>query len=194
MKARHIVMLAALAITAWLASFGDKTPSGGVAEPVKRPASSKSASAPHSVATATNVDNVSGSGSAAESGASSKQKHKPEVEILALRDRTELIGGASSGNGGNLFTSQSWAPPPPPVKAGPPPPPTAPAMPFTFLGKKHEDATWEVYLAHSETTLIVREGSMIEGTYRVESIKPPLLTVIYLPMNQRQTLPIGDAE
>ena len=194
MKARHMVMLAALAVTAWLAFFGDKTPSGGVAEPTKRSVPSKNTATPHTEASAASVDNVEGSGRTAENGASVKQKHKPEVEILALRDRTELIGGASSGNGGNLFTSQSWAPPPPPVKAGPPPPPTAPAIPFTFLGKKHEDATWEVYLAHSETTLIVREGSMIEGTYRVESIKPPLLTVIYLPMNQRQTLPIGDAE
>ena len=192
MKKRHIVMLAALAVTAWPALFGDKTPNGGIATPVERSGRSKGTAVQSAGARA---DDVTNGNSASESSSDKRKKAKREVTILALRDRTELIGGASSGNSGNLFTSQSWAPPPPPpAKAGPTLPPTAPAIPFTFLGKKHEDAAWEVYLAHGETTLIAREKSTIEGTYRVDSIKPPLLTLTYLPMSQQQTLPIGDAE
>lgn len=194
MKPRHMLMLAALAVAAWFAFFGDKTPNSDVAEPAKRSAaasaSAKNAPAQRSAAAASDD-----TPRATEKDGAAK-KHKRDIVILAVHDRKELIGGASSGNIAGLFGTQSWTPPPPPppVNAGPPPPPTAPELPFTFLGKKNEDAKWEVYLAHGDTTLIVQEKSVIEGTYRVDSIKPPLLTLTYLPMNQQQTLPIGGTE
>ncbi len=192
MKPRHVLILAALAATSWLAFFGGKASDEGIAKPVERTGSSKASSAQRTVAASDN----SNSGDRRTDGSTSlKRKDKPEIAILALRDRTELIGGASSGSDAGLFGAQSWAPPPPPpAKPGPPPPPTAPAMPFTFLGMKHEDAVWEVYLAKGDTTLIVHEQSVIEGTYRVDSIKPPALTLTYLPMNQKQTLTIGEAD
>ena len=98
-----------------------------------------------------------------------------------------------------MFTSQSWTPPPPPppptsAKAEPPPPPEAPALPFTYLGKKLEAGNWEVFLARGEKTYIVRDKIVIDGTYRVESIKPPTLSVTYMPLNTLQELSIGGAE
>lgn len=190
MKPRHLLMLIGLAVAAWLALFGDKTPSGGIAAPVTRATENRSTDAQRAETIANRAD---GAAHAAESGP--KPKHKADITILALRDRAELIGGASSGDNGNLFGQQSWAPPPPPpAKPAPPQPPTAPTLPFTYLGKKNEDAAWEVYLAHGDTTLIVHENTVIEGTYRVDSISPPMLHLTYLPLNQGQDLPIGDAE
>jgi hypothetical protein len=36
-----------------------------------------------------------------------------------------------------------------------------------------------------------REKTVIQGTYRIESIKPPVLTLTYLPLNKAQTITIG---
>jgi hypothetical protein len=66
-------------------------------------------------------------------------------------------------------------------------------LPYTFLGQKLEDGAWEVYLAHGDQTFIVHEKSMIEDIYQVESIKPPTLTLTYMPLKQTQTLTIGGA-
>lgn len=190
MKARHLLMAAGVAIAAWLALFADRTPNGSVAEPVVRagakPIPRETAAIPNTAAP------LVGSAATGNDG----RKGKPEPVILALRARAELIGGASAGNKADpLFGSQSWVPPPPPPpKPVAPPPPTAPAVPYAFIGKKLEDGAWEVYLSKGEHTFIVRDKSVIEDTYRVEAIKPPTLTLTYLPLNQMQTLPIGGVD
>lgn len=173
MTARRILMAAALAIAAWLALFGDKTPTDSIAEPVAR-----AADRPAQNSTPVQAD---------------KSPHEPV--ILALQSRDTLVGGASADKPANgLFDSQNWTPPPPPPpKPAPPPPPTAPPLPFTYLGKKIEDGVWEVYLSQGEQTLIARAQSTIDGIYRVESIQPPTLSLTYLPLNQTQTLTIGEA-
>lgn len=91
-----------------------------------------------------------------------------------------------------LFDSQTWTPPPPPPpKPTPPPPPVAPPLAFTVIGKKLEEGKWEVFLARGEQIFIAKEKAVLDNNYRVESIKPPTLTVTYLPLNQTQTLTIG---
>jgi len=112
--------------------------------------------------------------------------------LFHLQSRPSFISvqAADQANAASLFNSQTWTPPPPPPKPLPPPPPTAPPLPFTYLGKKIEDGVWEVYLARDEATYIVREQNVIEGIYRVDAIKPPTLSLTYLPLNQAQTLNI----
>jgi hypothetical protein len=198
MKPRHYLLAIALLVTAWFAFFADKTPGSGIAEPAERGAVSKKSPLSAKNAPATTPAVVPGSGVAGDANKSNADKNKarPEPVIMALRKRAELIGGASAANKGNgFFGSQNWnPPPPPPAKPIAPPPPTAPALPFAFLGKKLEDASWEVYLGRGDNTLIVHEKSEIDGIYRVESIKPPTLTLTYLPLNQMQTMPIGGAD
>jgi hypothetical protein len=75
-----------------------------------------------------------------------------------------------------------------------PPTPTAPSLPFTYLGKKAADGNWEVYLARGDDTVIVHEQSVIDATYRVEEVKPPTMTLVYLPLKLSQTLDIGAAD
>ena len=180
MKPRHLILAGGLAIAGWLALFGDKTPAGDIAEPVMRqqPAAAK----PEQIVQ--------------RAASTPETKTASAPDILVLQPRDQLIGGArAASEASTLFASQNWTPPPPPPpKPAPPPPPTAPPLPFTYLGKKSEDGAWEVYLGRGEQTYIVREQSVIDGMYRIESIKPPTLSVTYMPLNQIQVLTIGGDE
>ena len=123
---------------------------------------------------------------------------KPEVReqapgsgpmILALRPRQ------TSERVANSFAPHDWTPPPPPrPKPVAPPPPTAPPLPYKVIGKKFEDGTWQVFLARQDQVFVVKPQDTLENTYRVEETKPPVMTLTYLPLQQRQTLPIGAAE
>jgi hypothetical protein len=179
MKTRHLIMAIVLAVAAWLAFFGDKSPSTKVSSPVVRKAVTSKTTA---MENPTN-QNIQDS--------SNKTIHV--IEILALQERETLIGSThrkSSGKG--LFGSQNWTPPPPPTPpAAPPPPPMAPPLPYTYIGKKFENNRWEVYLARGEQTYIVLENTVLENIYHVDSIKPPTLSLTYLPLQQIQTLTIG---
>jgi len=174
MKPRHIALGAALALAAGLVVFGDNTPEDAVAEPVER-------------APATPRARVAASRDAAPA-------------ILRLLPRETLIGGdddrfGQDGEGDPVFARQDWTPPPPPTPPAeatqPPPAPSAPPLPFTYIGKSLQEGRWEIYLARGERTYLVQEAAVIDGAYRVDAIKPPLLTLTYLPLNQVQQLNIG---
>lgn len=176
MNKRQAILGAALAVAGWLALFGDKSPANDIAEPVARAAAQRLPAE---------------RGPAAPAKATAKSDAEPT--ILALQPRETLIGPTlEEKKAASLFNSHSWTPPPPPPpKPPPPPPPAAPPMPFTYIGKKLEDSTWEVYLARGDQLVIVNTNSVIDNTYRVESIRPPQLVLTYLPLNQQQTLTIG---
>jgi hypothetical protein len=64
-------------------------------------------------------------------------------------------------------------------------------VPYVVLGKKREGGTWEVYLARGQTIFVAAAGTVLEGSYRVDRIEPPTLSLTYLPLGHRQVLPIG---
>lgn len=179
MKTYQMVMALALAGSAGLALFGDNAPVADIAEPVTR-AAALNAPAPRA---AKNAD-------AAPAG----------VAILRLTPRAQLVGDAGDATfaaGEGVFMGQDWNPPPPASSAAsnaPPPPPMAPPMPFQFIGKAVADGVWEVYLARGDKTYSVRNQSVIEGSYRVDKIAPPLMSLTYLPLNQQQQMNIGVLE
>ena len=171
MKPRHLAMGAALLVAAGLVFFGDKSPDTGVAEPVERARVARAPAAPL----------------VANAGV--------EPAILRLLPRDALLGDDAK-NGADLFGSQNWNPPPPPPsvntgKLPPPPPPMAPPLPFTLIGKSVGSGVYEVYLARGEKVYLAREKDTIDGTYRVDKIVPPMMTLTYLPLNQVQQLNIG---
>lgn len=176
MKPYQVAMVLALAGAAGLVLFGDNAPSGGIAEPVTR-AADAAAPAPRRAAPGV--------------------KPQAEAAILHLKPRAELVGEAGDATfaaGEGVFVGQDWnppPPPPPPPSRTPPPPPMAPPMPFTYIGKALADGAWEVYLSRGDKTYSVRLQTVIDGTYRVDRIAPPLLTVTYLPLNQQQQMNIG---
>jgi hypothetical protein len=167
---------------AYLAVFGDKTPSASgqsVAEPLAK-----------------FVAQVGGQPAAAvprppRAGAevTSAAKAPPALGALVLRD--ELIRRSPAAPV-DLFSTRNWTPLPPPMAAAPEGAPTAPPLPYAYMGKKLEGGQWEVYLARDEMTYIVRQGGSLEGTYSVERIDPPTMTLIYRPLGQTQSLVIGE--
>jgi hypothetical protein len=172
MKPRHVALGAALALAAGLVVFGDTTPEDAVAEPVER--------AP----------------AAPRARIAAKENAAPA--ILRLLPRESLIGGddrfGQDGEANPVFARQDWTPPPPPAppaEATQPPPPSAPPLPFTYIGKSLQEGRWEIYLARGERTYLVQEAAVIDGAYRVDAIRPPMLTLTYLPLNQVQQLNIG---
>ena len=76
----------------------------------------------------------------------------------------------------------------------PPPTPTAPPMPFGYLGRYQDAAKPIIFLTRSDRVLLVSEGDVIEGAYRVDGIVGSRLGLTYLPLNIRQSLDIGPAE
>ena len=185
MKPRHLVLGAALAGAALLAIFGDRSSDAEVAEAVERAPAARPLQAASSAAAAVRAP-VTAAPDARASGRS---------PILALVPRETLIGDSDEQfrQGDNaVFGRQDWTPPPPPpAPAPPPPPPSAPPLPFTFIGKSVADGAWEVYLARGDRTYVVRDKAVIDGTYRVDAIAPPLLTLTYLPLNKVQQINIG---
>ncbi|MFP3555506.1 hypothetical protein SB861_33050 [Paraburkholderia sp. SIMBA_049] len=115
------------------------------------------------------------------------------VAIASVRVREDR----SSSGTHLLFNTLMLAPPLPsaaPAQAEVPPLPSAPPMPFAYIGKQQSAGHWEVYLAHGDDTLIVHDQMLIDGDYRVDSIAPPNMTLVYLPLNLVQTLDIGNAD
>jgi hypothetical protein len=191
-RVRHAALGAALVGAVLLVAFGDRSPDGDVAEAVERPAQSAPAAALPAAAPA-QAARQEAKQEAADGAA-------PAQQILALVPREILIGdsgarfgaGENGDGGAGPFGRRDWTPPPPPPPPAPaPPPPVAPALPFAFIGKSVGDGVWEVYLARGDRTYVVRDKDVIDGTYRVEAIAPPVLTLTYLPLNQVQRLNIG---
>lgn len=119
----------------------------------------------------------------------------PEVTVRDLIPRDRLIAQRKPGTpAADLFASRSWAPAPAPQATTPTvqPPATPLPPPFAYLGKRRDDQGWQVYLGRGDLALIVREGETIEGGYRVESIKPPTLTLVRA--DNKQQIAIGEWE
>jgi hypothetical protein len=174
MQTRHILLAAALVASAALVIWGDTSPSQPVIEAVVRTPSAKPA-APTIVRTA-------------------GTKVTPVIAQLAPRTPESVDAPLAHTSEAALFASKDWSPPPAVVKPKPieaPPPPTAPPLPFTYLGKALSAGKWGVFLARGNQTFIVNSKSVIDGIYRVEAIEPPLLKLMYLPLNQVQQLNIG---
>jgi hypothetical protein len=193
MKPRHLVLGAGLLGAVLLVVFGDRAPESGVAEAVERPAA---VLRPVPAAAAITVAAPAAPAAVNHGPAAGRGKEQP---VLALVPREILIGDSDGRfgqgeNGAGVFGRRDWNPPPPPqpvAPPAPPPPPTAPPLPFTFIGKSVGAGAWEVYLARGERTYVVRADTVIDGTYRVDAIAPPVLTLTYLPLNQVQQLNIG---
>jgi hypothetical protein len=120
------------------------------------------------------------------------------VAIAALQARAP--GEEADGGHKKLFGTTLLAPPlPSSGAAGSDIPPLPPGLlgqdlPFTYIGKQSSDGRWQVFLSRGDDTLIVHEQTIIDGTYRVESIAPPTMTLVYLPTKLVQTLDIGSAD
>lgn len=70
------------------------------------------------------------------------------------------------------------------------PAPTPPPMPYRLAGQVVHDGAARVVLARDERVITVREGDKLDEDYRVESITPDGVTLVYLPLGAREQLPV----
>ncbi|EPJ2810762.1 hypothetical protein ACTHGN_003855 [Pseudomonas putida] len=102
----------------------------------------------------------------------------------------------------DLFPTQQWTKPKTlatvteqPVVAAPAvvPAPTAPALPFEFIGRMGDRDDLQIFLQSGEKLYVVRQGDVIEDTYRLDRVSASELSLVYLPLHQSQTLSVGSA-
>ncbi len=173
MNRRNLLLFGGLAVAAGVAVFGDRTPNGPAT--VEAVAHSPSSSAPAAPAPARSGD----------------RKHAAPA-ILALVPRQDLIGHAPPSEPPSLFGTRAlFEAQSDSAKDAAPVVDTLPPLPFTYLGKKFENGKWEIFLAIGDKTYFVREGTVIDSTYVVNAIRPPTMTMTFLPMKEMQTLSIG---
>lgn len=79
------------------------------------------------------------------------------------------------------------------ARSAPPPPPTAPPLPFTYMGKLLSGPEAKVFLALGDRNLVLREGDTVDSIYRVEKIDANAITLVYVPLDQRQTIVTGES-
>ena len=92
-----------------------------------------------------------------------------------------------------MFAGKTWIVTPPPPKPVPPAPPSAPPLPYAYRGKLAEEGEKvAVFLTKQGRSYVVREGEVIDKVYRVEEVRPPVMTLTYLPLNIKQSIPIGE--
>jgi hypothetical protein len=179
MKRQHIVMAVLFVSCALVLVFTSHSQDDAIVEATPR--------APGGPATR------SAAGSSAQADAGGARDANGVVSIASVHARADRLGAGAHA----LFNTRMLVPPLPsaaPPQADIPPLPNTPPMPFTYIGKQLAAGRWEVYLARGDDTLIVRDQMVIDGAYRVDSIAPPNLTLVYLPLKLVQTLDIGNAD
>lgn len=175
MKRNHIILGVLFVSTALTLVFTERNPSDPIVEAAPR---------------------AHASGAPPRGGSTSTSA---VVAIAALQARTARDAAVDDGHK-KLFGAILLAPPLPSAgTAGSDIPPLPSGslgqdMPFTYIGKQSSDGRWEVFLSRGDDTLIVHEQTIIDGAYRVESIAPPTMTLVYLPTKLVQTLDIGSAD
>jgi len=179
---RWMVLLALLAVSAWLAFFGDKTPAGLV-----RPRAGTVDRAKPGATMAPSTTSRTGAGR-------SPQAASEPVRIEALVQRRAWFE-PERPVAADLFGRAAWhvvAPPPlaPAQAAGTPPPALSPT--YKVAGKQYDGRQWEVFLLRDEDIFVVRSGQVIESIWRVERIEPPSMTLVHVSTGQQHRLSIGD--
>jgi hypothetical protein len=94
---------------------------------------------------------------------------------------------------GQPFDALSWAPAPKPTRivAAPPPKPVAPPVPYRIAGQVMHDGLNQVVLARDDRVFTVGEGEILDNTYRIEAIRPEGVTIVYLPLQERQQIQVA---
>jgi hypothetical protein len=103
---------------------------------------------------------------------------------FALRERAPV--GETQGT---LFGSRAWQPPASQIAAKPAAP-AIPPMPYRFAGKLLQDGKLQVFLSKGDATFPVKEGETVDGMYRVETIGEDRITLVYLPLKHKETIPV----
>jgi hypothetical protein len=122
-----------------------------------------------------------------------------QLEKLARTGLTEL--------GHNPFAGKSWEVSPllPPViptlkeddqtRNEVNQPSSAPSVPFRYMGRIQEEGERPVvFFTQGSQAYAVSEGDAIDDSYRLESVTPTQLVLVYLPLKARQIVDVSSLE
>jgi hypothetical protein len=133
-------------------------------------------------------------GSVGAATAPQQIKKSSTIDVLRIRPRD----ADEDDDGAKVFASTQWTPVLAKTVAAPAnatPPVSAdtqlPPLPFKLLGRYQEDGQDLVFLQFNDQNLVVRVGDTIADHYKVQSLKGPMLTLLYTPLNQPQTMDVG---
>jgi hypothetical protein len=129
------------------------------------------------------------------------QPARAQVERPLAENRQEAVPGAATQSYLPHSRQGLMADPrdlfevdrPPPRSTAPArkPAPVAPPLPYAYMGKMLQDGELTVFLTRQDKPYVVKVGDVLDQQYRVEAIQPPLMTLTYLPLQQKQLLNIG---
>lgn len=173
MTRRHLLLLLGLLVSAGLVLFGDNVPEDET-----------------DIAT----ERVQATTRASKNPLTTSDGDGQAVMTLLPRRPLQPLPKEWPDRPPRLFAAHSWASTAAPVAAVDPGPPTAPPLPFVYLGMKRDEAALYVFLAAGDKTYVVRQGDVLADIYKIESIEPPTMKLVYLPLQQVQTLQIGVIE
>ena len=170
---RMLLMLPVLALAAYLALFGDKTPDGESVGVARRAEQSAEGATPVAEAEDT-AEDASG--------------------LLRVASRKNLVERAAQDSGIDLFSSRAANAPQENEQAAENLQQQAPSFPFNYIGKQYDGKRWQVFLDKGDATLVVAAGATIEGDFRVKAINPPNMQVVHVPTKHELSIHIDDAQ
>jgi len=120
-------------------------------------------------------------------GGQGESSAQARAERYALPERAAL--GTQRAD---LFGTRSWQPPSAPSGAAArgPSAPRVPPLPYRYAGQSLHEGQMKVYLAKGDRVFPIRAGDTLEGTYRVQEIEKTRITLLYLPLGRKQTIPV----
>ena len=66
--------------------------------------------------------------------------------------------------------------------------PSAPPLPYRFAGRLVRDGTLQIFLARGDVAIPIKQGQILDGAYRVEAIGEDRVTLVYLPLNHKDSI------
>jgi len=131
--------------------------------------------------------------SAVRSGARESAQAPPATGVApaALPERA-AIGRPR----GEPFAVRSWvaaAPAPSKTQQQAAAPPAPPPMPYKYAGKLIREGEAQLFLAKGDVVFPVVRGETLDGAYRVESVAPDEITLLYVPLGVRERIPVVSA-
>ena len=125
------------------------------------------------------------------------QTHAAPPAGAAPADATSATSRMRAAASRDLFAGKTWriAPPPPP-----PPKPVAPPFPYVYSGSMRDagDAANAgpvlLFIKAGNRNFIVRKGETVGAAYRLDDITEREAVFTYLPLQQKQSLAIGNTQ
>ena len=109
------------------------------------------------------------------------------VTVEQAREETPVSSSEEDRPYIDPFRAKRWFVPPPPIVSKP----VAPPLPFRYVGQLVEAGERKIFVESGGRQLIFKAGDVLDGRYQVLEADASRVVFLYLPMNERQEMPVG---